>query len=54
MKQVDLLNNWLNMTEFELIEGQPRIFAISSNKELLSEIQEYVENYDYDFVYNKF
>ena len=38
------------MTEFELIEGQPRIFAISSNKELLSEIQEYVENYDYDFV----
>lgn len=38
------------MTKFELIEGQPRIFAISSNKELLSEIQEYVENYDYDFV----
>lgn len=38
------------MTEFELIDGQPRIFAISSNKELLSEIQEYVENYDYDFV----
>ena len=38
------------MTEFELIDGQPRIFAISSNKEVLSEIQEYVENYDYDFV----
>ncbi len=38
------------MTEYELIEGKPKIFAISQNKELLSEIQEYVVNYDYDFV----
>ena len=50
MMQAVLQNNWFNMTEFELIDGQPRIFAISSNKEVLSEIQEYVENYDYDFV----
>ncbi|WP_298524738.1 glycosyltransferase [uncultured Methanobrevibacter sp.] len=38
------------MTEFQLIEGKPKIFLISSNKELIGEIQEYVENYDYDFV----
>lgn len=38
------------MTEFELIEGKPKIFAISQNKELLTQIQEYVDNYDYDFV----
>jgi len=38
------------MTEYELIEGKPKIFAISQDKELLSEIQEYVVNYDYDFV----
>ena len=38
------------MTEYQLIEGKPKIFAISSNNELLLEIQEYVENYDYEFV----
>ena len=38
------------MTEYKLIVGKPKIFAISSNKELLSEIQEYVENYDYELV----
>lgn len=38
------------MTEFQLIEGKPKIFTISSDIELLGEIQEYVENYDYDFV----
>ena len=37
------------MTEFQLISGKPKIFAISSNKELLNQIQEYVENYEYDF-----
>lgn len=38
------------MTEFELIKGKPRIFAISQNSEMLSTITEYVDNYDYDFV----
>ncbi len=37
------------MTEFQLIEGKPKIFTISSDKELLSLVQEYVENYEYDF-----
>ncbi len=38
------------MTEYQLIDGKPKIFAISSNKDLINEIQEYVENYNYDFV----
>ena len=38
------------MTEYKLIDGKPRIFTISSNNDLLSEVQEYVENYDYEFV----
>ena len=38
------------MTEYQLISGKPKIFAISSNKDLLTQIQEYVENYEYDFV----
>ena len=38
------------MTEFQLIEGKPKIFAISANKELLGEMQEYIENYEYDFI----
>ena len=38
------------MTEFQLIDGKPKIFAISAEKELLGFIQEYVENYDYDYV----
>ena len=42
------------MTEFQLIEGKPRIFAISNQNELLGFIQEYVENYDYEFVGSAF
>lgn len=38
------------MTEYELIEGKPRIFAISQNSEMLSTVEEYVDNYDYDYV----
>ena len=38
------------MTEFQLIEGKPKVFAISGNMELLGQIQEYVENYEYDFI----
>ncbi|WP_458403871.1 glycosyltransferase [Methanobrevibacter sp.] len=38
------------MTEYKLIEGKPRIFSISSNEELLSEIREYVESYEYEFI----
>jgi len=38
------------MTEYELIEGKPRIFAISQNNEMLSTVEEYVDNYDYDYV----
>ena len=38
------------MTEYQLISGKPKIFAISSNEELLSQIQRYVENYEYDFI----
>lgn len=38
------------MTEYQLIDGKPKIFTISSNKDLINEIQEYVENYNYDFV----
>ncbi|WP_407375409.1 glycosyltransferase [Methanobrevibacter sp.] len=38
------------MTEYQLIEGKPRIFSISSNEELLSEIKEYVEDYDYEHI----
>ena len=38
------------MTEFQLIEGKPKIFTISADKELLGQIQDYVENYEYDFV----
>ena len=38
------------MTEYQLISGKPKIFAISSNRELLNQIRAYVENYEYDFV----
>ena len=38
------------MTEYELIEGKPRIFAISQNSEMLSTVEEYIDNYDYDYV----
>ncbi len=36
------------MTELELIEGKPKIFTISSDDFLLSQIKEYVEDYDYE------
>ena len=38
------------MTEYELIERKPRIFAISQNSEMLSTVEEYIDNYDYDYV----
>ena len=38
------------MTDYQLISGKPKIFAISSNNDLLNEIQEYVENYEYDYI----
>ncbi len=38
------------MTEFQLIEGRPKIFAISSETELIDDVREYVEDYEYDFV----
>ena len=36
------------MTELELIKGKPKIFTISSDEFLLSQIKEYVEDYDYE------
>lgn len=36
------------MTELKLIEGNPKIFTISSDEFLLSQIKEYVEDYDYE------
>ena len=36
------------MTELELIEGKPKIFTISSDDFLLSQIKEYVEDYNYE------
>ena len=36
------------MTELELIEGKPKIFTISSDEFLLSQIKEYVEDYGYE------
>lgn len=38
------------MTELTLIEGKPKIFAISSNEMLLEDIENYVEDYDYEYV----
>ncbi len=38
------------MTELTLIEGKPKIFIISSKEELIFNVQEYVEDYDYEFV----
>ena len=37
------------MTELELISGKPKIFTISSDELLLSQIKDYVEDYDYEF-----
>lgn len=36
------------MTELELIEGKPKIFTISSDEFLLSQIKEFVEDYNYE------
>ena len=36
------------MTELTLIDGKPKVFVISSDKELIDEIREYVEGYDYE------
>lgn len=38
------------MTELTLIEGKPKVFLISTDKELITEIREYVEGYDYELV----
>ena len=38
------------MTELTLIEGRPKFFVISSDKELINEIRDYVESYEYDLV----
>ena len=38
------------MTELELIKGRPKIFAISSEEVMLSQIKDYVEDYRYEFV----
>lgn len=38
------------MTELQLIEGKPKIFAISSEEMMLSQIEDYVENYDYEYM----
>ena len=38
------------MTELQLIEGKPKIFAISSEEMILYQIESYVENYDYKYV----
>ncbi|MBQ9161157.1 MAG: glycosyltransferase [Methanobrevibacter sp.] len=38
------------MTELTLIEGRPKVFVISSDKELINEIRDYVESYEYDLV----
>ena len=38
------------MTELTLIEGSPKVFVISSDKELINEIRDYVESYEYDLV----
>ena len=38
------------MTEYQLISGKPKIFAISDDIQLLKDIEEYVEDYDYKFV----
>ena len=42
------------MTQLELISGQPKIFTISSEEQLLTEIKEYVEDYGYEFVGSAF
>jgi 1,2-diacylglycerol 3-beta-glucosyltransferase len=38
------------MTELELISGKPKIFLITSDRESVDLIKEYVEGYDYQFI----
>lgn len=38
------------MTKYQFIEDKPKIFAISQNKDLLTDIELYVKNYDYDYI----
>ena len=38
------------MTELTLIEGKPKVFIVSDDRELITEIREYVEGYDYELV----
>lgn len=42
------------MTELTLIKGKPKIFVISSEEKLVSDVKEYVEDYDYEFVGSAF
>ena len=36
------------MTELTLIEGKPKVFVVSSNNDLINEIREYIEGYNYE------
>ena len=38
------------MTELQLIKGRPKIFAIGSEEIMLSLIEKYVEDYNYEYV----
>ena len=38
------------MTDLKLIQGKPKIFTISSEELMLSQIKEYVEDYEYEYV----
>ena len=38
------------MTEYQLITGKPKIFAISNDIQLLKDVEEYVKDYDYEFI----
>ena len=42
------------MTELQLISGKPKIFAISSEEIMLSQIKSYVEEYNYEYVGSAF
>ena len=42
------------MTELQLIEGKPKIFTISSEEIMLSQIKDFVEDYDYEYVGSAF
>ena len=42
------------MTEYKLISGKPKIFAISSDEKTLEDISEFVEEYEYEFIGSAF